>query len=112
MSMVTWFKGVLSTVLPSSIVGQGGEAFEKKAKPKLLDVTDGFYLVEEAKKLGVSFIRRSRLDFDDLKARLLTRRKARKHLAACYDLPEIVDEITEKIAEVSREDSYFKRMMG
>lgn len=111
MGMVTWIKNVISSVLPAS-AGQGAEAFEEKARPKLFDVTDGYYLVEEAKKWGINFIRRSREDLGDLRMRFRTRRKVRKGLADSYDLPEIVDEVTEKLVNSARHDAHYKRMVG
>ncbi len=111
MGMVTWFKGVVSVVLPASL-GQGAEVLEKKAKPRLLDVTDGFYLVEEAKKWGLNFIRRSRGDVQDLRDRLSARRMVKKTIIPQYDLTEIVDEVTERVYEASKEDSHLKRIIG
>lgn len=112
MGMVNWFKGILSSVLPSPIVGQGAQEADKKEKPHLFDVADGYFLAEEARKLGVNFVRRSRSDFENLWSRMGVRRKVRKNIAEFYDLPDLVDEVTEKIVEYSREDSRFKKFLG
>ncbi|MBI2083788.1 MAG: hypothetical protein HYT76_09535 [Deltaproteobacteria bacterium] len=116
MSMVHWFKGIFSASRPETLSGeaikQGAEVSEKRGKPKLIDLTDGFYLVEAAKKWGAYFFRRNRDDFADFRQHVKTHRKVRKHIADFYDLPDIVDEVTEKILAASKEDERFKQLFS
>ncbi|MBI4196520.1 MAG: hypothetical protein HY539_01725 [Deltaproteobacteria bacterium] len=109
--MANWVKGVIHTVLPNSI-GQGVEELEKKVKPHLFDVTDGFYVVEEARKWGVNFIKRSWTDLDELRMRINMRRKVKRHLAAPFQTPDIIDEVTERICEASKDDPRIRRIFG
>jgi len=78
----------------------------------LFDVTDGFFLVEEARRFGLSLIRKSRNDLSELKRRLTIRRKVRSHVADPLDLPEIVDEVTQKIYTTSQDDNRLKKLFG
>ncbi len=111
MGMVTWVRNVISSILPASL-GQGGETFEKKEKPRLFDVTDGYFLVEEARKWGLSMVRKGRTELDEVRDKLRARRFVRKNISEVYDLPEIIDEVTEKIYEASREDHRFRNLFG
>ena len=111
MGMVHWFKGMISAVLPASL-GQGAESFEKRAKPRLLDVTDGYYLVEEAKRWGVNLFRRGRVDLDEFRNRFQMRRRVKRHLSEVYNLPPIVDEVTETLVEQTRHDNRLKRLFS
>jgi hypothetical protein len=110
--MINWVKNILSAIMPMS-VGQGAETFEKKAKARLIDVTEGVSLAEEARKRSMellSVIRRGGVSLDRLRLWLSIRRKTKKGLADFYDMPEIMDEVTEKILEAAEFDPFYKRM--
>ncbi len=113
--MIGWIKNVISAVLPNAI-GQGAATFEKKAKAKLTDingVAEGAPLVEEARRRSLEFmnlLRKSGGRMEKFRLRLSARRKVKKGIADVYDIPEIVDEVTEKIMETAQEDPYFRRL--
>lgn len=110
--MINWVKNILSAIMPMS-VGQGAETFEKKAKAKLIDVTEGVSLTEEARKRSLdllSTIRKGGDSLDRLRLWLSVRRKTKKGLADFYDMPEIMDEVTEKILEAAEFDPFYRRM--
>ncbi|MBI2981892.1 MAG: hypothetical protein HYY44_06330 [Deltaproteobacteria bacterium] len=114
--MVHWFKGVFlpsrSGELSGEAIRQGAEVSEKRARPRLIDLTDGFYLVEAAKKWGAYLFRRNKDDFSDFYQHVKTHRKVRQNVADFYDLPDIVDEVTEKILSASKEDERIKRLFS
>lgn len=116
MGMVNWFKEVIwpsrTERVSQEAIQQGEETTGKRTKPKLIDLTDGFYLVEAAKKWGAYFLRRNRDDFSDFRQHVKTHRKVRQHIADIYDIPDIVDEVTEKILAVSKEDERFKQLFS
>jgi hypothetical protein len=111
MGMVNWFRTVFNPT------GQGDFRREdpviaKTDKARLLDLTDGFYLVEAARRWGAQFVRRSRLDFKDFRREVRTHRKVRQNLIPSYDIPDIVDEVTEKIVDTSRHDSRISQLFS
>lgn len=109
-----WIKNIFAALLPEQL-GQGAQAFEKKVKPRLIDVTDGVSLTEEAQKKSLellSMIRRSGSHIDNLRLAFDVRRRTKKGLAAFYDIPEIMDEVTEKLIEVAKEDKRVRKMFG
>ncbi len=116
--ITSWIRNFVSTFLPGGgpeSVGQGAQAFEKKARAKLIDITDGVYLAEEARKRSrelLTTIRRGGATFDRLKLWINVRRKVKKNVADFYDMPEILDEITEKIVETAREDPFYRKLFS
>lgn len=114
--MVGWVRNLISNFLPigrPESVGQGAGTFEKKARAKLIDLADGVALTEEA--------RRNHLRLDSLKPKgqsplqgLRMRRKIRKRvgdsLGDGYEIPEIMEEVTEKILEVTQHDPFYRRL--
>lgn len=114
--MITgWVKNIISSVLPAAPnpVGQGVQAFEKKAKAKLVDVTEGVSVTDEVRRRSLellSMIRRGGVQLDRLRLWINVRRKMRENLADFYDIPEIMDEVTEKIREVAEHDPFYKRL--
>ena len=112
--IVGWFKNLFASVLPENIA-QGAQTFEKKAKVKLIDVTDGVSLSEEARKRStelMSMIRRGGFQIDRLRLWLTARRKIRNNVADFYDIPDIMDEVTEKIIDAAQEDPRLRKMFG
>lgn len=111
--IVGWFKNLFSA-RPEEI-GQGAQAYERKAKVKLIDITDGVSLAEEARKRStelMSMVRRGGIHIDRLRLWLNGRRKIRNSVADFYDIPEIMDEVTEKIIDAAQEDSRLRKMFG
>lgn len=109
-----WIKNIFAAILPEQL-GQGAQAFEKKVKPRLIDVTDGVSLTEEAQKKSLellSMIRRSGSHIDNLRLAFDVRRRTKKSLADFYDMPEIMDEVTEKLIEVAKEDKRVRKIFG
>ena len=107
-------KNIITSILPEHI-GQGAQAFEKKAKPRLIDVTDGVSMAEESRKRSnelLSVIRRGGVQIDRLRFWLNARRRTRGSLADFYDMPDIMDEVTEKIVEAAREDPFYRKLFG
>ena len=102
----------------SEKVGQGAQTFEKKAKAKLASAdgeAEGVSILEDAIRKSsflLSKLRRSGAKLDRLPLWLGVRRKTKKNIAKCYDLPEITDEVTEKVFEVAQEDPFYKRLFG
>lgn len=112
--IVGWIKNFIWSILPEQI-GQGAQAFEKKAKARLIDVTDGVSLAEEARKRSselMSIVRKGGGHLDQLRFWLSARRKVKGNLADAFDAPDIMDEITEKILEVAKEDPFYRKMFG
>jgi len=114
-----WIKNIFASILPDQI-GQGAQTFEKKAKARLIDITDGESLVEEAQKREaqkrsaefMSLLRKSGAQIENLRLAFSARRKVRKNLADFYDMPDIMDEVTEKLIEVAKEDKRIRKMFG
>jgi hypothetical protein len=112
--IVGWLKNIITAILPDSI-GQGAQAFERKARPRLIDVTDGVSMTEEAHRRSkelLSVIRRGGAQIDRLRFWLNARRRTRGNLADFYDMPDIMDEVTEKIVEAAKEDPFYRKMFG
>lgn len=111
--MITgWIKNIVAAILPAPL-RQGAQAFEKKAKPRLIDIEDGPPLIEEAQKKSLellSLLRRSGSEIDHLRLAFNIRRKAKKNLADVYDTPELMDEVTEKLIEVAKEDKRVRKI--
>ncbi|HEX5037380.1 MAG TPA: hypothetical protein VFX30_09510 [bacterium] len=116
--IVGWFKNLFASGRsehPSDAIGQGASSFEKKAKVQLIDVTDGVSLTEEARKRStelLSMIRRGGIQIDRLRLWLTTRRKIKNSVADFYDMPEIMDEVTEKILDAAQEDTRVRKLFG
>ncbi len=110
--MVGWIRNVFTVPKAGPVVDQGAEEINQKGKPRLFDLTDGYFLVEEAKKWGISLIRRSWDDFEEFRKKVTTRRKVRKSLTPAFDLSDIVDEVTEKLMDASHDDKRLKRLVG
>ena len=114
--MITgWVKNIIASILPgpANEVGQGAQAFEKKARARLIDVAEGASLTEEARKRSVellSMIRRGGVQLDRLRLWIGVRRKVEWGIADFYDMPEIMDEVTEKIREAAEHDPFYKRL--
>lgn len=111
MGMVHWVKQVIQTVLPTSI-GQGAQEFEKKGKANLVDLTDGYQLVEEAKKWGANIFRSDHRDLDEVREKIQMRRKIKKGIAQFYNQPDLLDEVTERVYDASRFDSRLRRFFS
>jgi hypothetical protein len=112
--IVGWFKNLFSSGR-SEHIGQGAQTFEKKAKATLIDITDGVSLTEEARKRStelLSMIRRGGSRIDRLRLWLTGRRKIKNSVADFYDMPEIMDEVTEKILDAAQEDHRLRKMFG
>ncbi len=118
--IVNWLQNILGAILPDAPnapnrIGQGAQTFEKKSKAKLINVTEGASLSEEARKRSVellSMVRKGGVPIDRLRFWLQARRKVRSNLADAYDTSEIREEITEKILEVAKEDPFYKRLFS
>ncbi len=94
---------------------QGAQAFEKKAKVKLVDIAEGFLHIEEARKKNVALgeiVAKSGGKLDGLLFRINSRRKVKKNIADFYDMPEIVDEVTERIREAAEHDPFYKKLFS
>jgi hypothetical protein len=112
--IVGWFKNLFASGRSESI-GQGAQSFERKAKVQLIDVTDGVSLTEEARKRStelLSMIRRGGIQIDRLRLWLTARRKIKNSVADFYDIPDIMDEVTEKIIDAAQEDPRLRKMFG
>jgi hypothetical protein len=112
--IVGWFKNLFSPARPEE-VGQGASAFEKKAKVNLIDITDGVSLTEEARKRStelLSMIRRGGIQIDRLRLWLTARRKVKNNIADFYDIPDIMDEVTEKILDAAQEDPRLRKLFS
>ncbi len=95
-------------------VGQQGasELEKKRSKPNLLDVMEARFLSEEARKRNLelgSLIRKDRLSLGKKRLRKGVRKKVEKVVASHYNHPEILDEVTEKLVDVAREDPRYRR---
>lgn len=117
MMITGWMKTLMSSLFPraSEVVGQGAQAFEKKAKAKLVDVTEGLFLTEEARKQNAllgKIVSKSGGRLNGILFGLNSRRKVKKNLADFYDTPEIIDEITEKIREVAEHDPFYRKLFS
>lgn len=117
--MITnWFKSIVSNLIPRTVesIGQGAQTFEKKAKAKLIDVTEGAFLTEEAIKKGLerlAVLRGEGSPLDRFRLWAGTRRKTKKELATFYgDAPEIFDEVTEKIREAASHDPFYRKLFS
>ena len=117
--MITgWVKNIISSILPGEVtppneIGQGAQAFEKKAKAKLIDVTEGISLSEEARRRSLellSMIRKGGATLDRFRLWVNIRRKTKRDLADFYDMPGIMEEVTEKILEAAEHDPFYKRL--
>lgn len=111
-----WIKNIISSILPwtnSQTMGQGAQAFEEKAKAKLIGVTDGVYLSEEARKKSMEYYALARKTGTPLERPPLwseVRKKVKKNVANFYDIEEVMDEITERIVEAAQHDPFYKKL--
>ncbi len=116
--MNIWFKNIISAILPggpAETIGQGARTFEKKAKARLIDVTDGVHLADAARKKSgelVSLLLRGGERVDRFRLWMGARKKVKKNVMDAYDMPELLDEITEKIVEASKEDPFYRRLFS
>lgn len=115
--MIGWVRNILSVFLPpgqAGQIGQGAQAFERKAKARLLDVTDGVKLAEEVRRKSaelLNMVRKGGAGMDRLRLWLGVRRKVKRGLVEAYeDLPDLVDEVTEKIREAAEHDPFLRRL--
>jgi hypothetical protein len=112
--IVGWFKNLFGVARPEE-VGQGASAFERKAKVNLIDITDGVSLTEEARRRStelLSMIRRGGIQIDRLRLWLTARRKVKNNIADFYDIPDIMDEVTEKILDAAQEDPRLRKLFS
>ena len=109
MRISTWIRGIVDSLIPAT-GGQKPVSREEKGETPLVDVTDGYFLVEEARKWGVSLVRKNMNDFRDFRDRIGIRRRVRRSLDEAYNVPEIVEEVTEKIYTDSREDHRLRKL--
>ena len=112
--MIGWVKDILVSILPES-VGQGAETFEKKTKPQLIDVSEGVSFVEEARRQSVALMERmkkSGTKADKLRAWIKARRKVKENLADFYDIPGVMEEVTERMIEAAEFDPFYKKLFS
>ncbi len=94
---------------------QGAKAFEKKMKGVVEDVVDEIPSTEDVRRRSKEFLgvlRSSGNPIDRLRLWLSTRRKVKRHIADFYDLPDITEEITEKLMEGSLEDPRLQKLLN
>lgn len=105
----------LFSLLPH-VIQQGAEEKDKKrAKPKLLDMVEARFLSEEARQRNLelgSLIRKDRLALERQQTRRKVKQKVEKVIAAHYRLPEIVDEVTEKLTDAAHQDPKLRSWFG
>ena len=108
-----WIKNIFAAILPAEQLGQGAEAFEKKVKPRLTETPDEVLPTAEAQKQSselMSLIQRSGAQIDHLRLAFDMRRKVKKNLADFYDMPDIMDEVTEKLIDAAKEDKRIRKI--
>jgi hypothetical protein len=112
-----WIKNMLSQG-PESLM-QGAKAFERKMRSQLKgaveDVVDEIPSGEDIRRRSKEFmgvLLNSGNPIDRLRLWLATRRKVKKHVADFYDLPEITEEVTEKLLESSMEDPRLQKLLN
>lgn len=124
--MITgWVKNLIFSVIPGGAdqrpnegagqIGQGAQTYEKKSKAKLIDVTDGLFVAEEARRQSqelFTIVRKGGSHLDRIRFWLGARRKVKQNMADFYDIPGILEEVTEKITEVSQHDPYYKKLFS
>ena len=95
-----------SANLAGNLIGQGAQAFEKKSRAKLIDVAEGVSFAEQARRQ--SLLLKSKTVPTGVPSTLnmksQIRRRVRGNLADFFDVPEVVDEVTEKLEN----DPYFR----
>jgi len=114
--MINWVKNLFG--FPSTApeqVGQGAQAFEKKARAKLKEepqeeerLTD-----EEARRRSMALFSVTRKGGSEpvrFPLSMSVKNKAKKSIADFYDIPEIMEEITEKIQEAAEVDPFYKKL--
>ncbi|MBI2345393.1 MAG: hypothetical protein HYV03_00575 [Deltaproteobacteria bacterium] len=110
--LIRWLQQVLFGPLPNAgALGQGEqEGRAARAEGKLLDVVREA-LKEEAEELtelvanGVPAIRRRRM-------RRRVHRRVSQVIDSTWDAPEVVDEVTERLANVAEVDPYYARLFA
>ena len=115
MMITGWIKSMISAILPEQ-VSQGAQTFEKKVKPKLHNLTEGVPDAEALQKKSGDFLAKVRKGgsvFDRFRFRLQAKRKVKKNLDPIFgDDSEIIDEVTEKIIKVAKDDPRYRRLFG
>lgn len=112
-----WVKNVISVIRPEQVSaqtsGQGAQAFERKARAELIDVAEGVKLSEEAQRKGAELLSKLQMSgapFVPLTTGAQVRSKVKKGISDFYDFEDVVDEVTEKLKEVSKADPFYKRL--
>lgn len=108
---------MISAILPKSNPepsGQGAQAFDRKSKVNLIDVTDGVnWLEEAARKQSLELSSLARKTGTPLERPPLwsnIRRKVKKNAGGFTDIDEVIDEVTEKIIEAAQSDPFYKKL--
>ena len=114
--MIGWIHNLIGAILPNS-VGQGAQTFEKKARAKLIDVTDAASLNEEARRKSLELLSMTpkgsvKVDRFPFSSSTRIRKKVKKNITPFYDTAEIMDEITERVVEAAKEDPFYKKLFG
>lgn len=112
--MIQWIKSIVSHVVPNSVSQGAKEADEGKGL--LIDVTEGAYLAEKAGEKGallLGMIQKGGSEVAKLQMAYKARKKIKKNLLPAYEnVPDIVDEITERVVEAALADPYYKKLFG
>ena len=113
----SWINKIFTSVLPkgsTEATSQGAQSFEKKdKKARLIDVTDGIHMSEEARRKSMEFFSIANRGGQKVNRPPLwsqVRKKVKGNIADDYNMDEIIDEVTEKILEAAQEDPFYKKL--
>ena len=108
--MTPWVRNIFGMTLEAT--RQGMTYLEKKAKPKLIDVAEGTFLAEKARKMNVA-MRKLLHNYSVEKERVSIKKKVRKKvkeaLTDTFGNEDMVEEVTERLADVSVYDPFYKK---
>ena len=117
--MITvWVKNMLLSLLPGNQaqeVGQGAQAFEKRAKARLGNEEEDEITSpdsEETRQKSIELLSKAPKEgskVDRIRTWMNVRRGVRKELDECYKMPEIMEEVTEKLREAAANDTFYKK---
>ncbi|MDO8461714.1 MAG: hypothetical protein Q7S98_02520 [Deltaproteobacteria bacterium] len=112
--MIQWIKSIVGHVMPN-VISQGAKEADDD-KGFLIDVAEGAYLAEKAGEKGallLGMIQKGGSEMAKLQMVYNVRKKVKKQISPAYEnVPDIVDEITERVVEAALADPHYKKLFG
>ena len=108
--MLSWVRDIFGFTLEAT--RQGVTYIEKKAKPKLIDVTEVAFLADKAREMNIAMkklLHNHSLERQRAALKRKVRRRVKGSLLHTFDSEAVVDEVTERITDVAAYDPFYKK---